>query len=159
MVLTPWGESGTLKERRLRPGPGVPRKEVVSNQHERLFGAMVAAVSKRGYQATTVGDLAEISGVSSRTFYDLFADKQACFLATLEAIIEAAIGYAAQRAGEMIGDPAPGGVKFPESPVTSQDWEERAGQGFEAFAELIVAQPAAARLCLIEVFAVGQEGL
>src|SRR6476620_3098833 len=79
MVLTPWGESGDLRQRRLRPGPGVPRDAVLANQRERLFGAMVASVAERGYSATTLGDLIEISGVSSRTFYDLFPDKQACF--------------------------------------------------------------------------------
>src|SRR6266576_3593372 len=83
MVMTPWGESDSLRKRRLPPGPGRPREDVLAHQRERLFGAMVASVAMRGYRATTVGDLAEISGVSSRTFYDLFPDKEACFLATL----------------------------------------------------------------------------
>ena len=95
MVATPWGESDSLRERRLRPGPGTPREEVERNQRERLYGAMVASLARKGYEATTVADLTELSGVSSRTFYDLFTDKQACFLATLEAMIEAAIAYAA----------------------------------------------------------------
>lgn len=159
MVLTPWGDSEALRDRRLRPGPGVPREEVVANQRERLFGAMVASVSERGYQATTVGDLVEISGVSSRTFYDLFPDKQACFLATLEAIIEAAIAYAARRAGELAGDPNPGGVSLPEAESAEASWEERAVQGLGAFAEMIVAQPAAARLALVEAYSAGPAAL
>src|SRR5215469_11660059 len=116
MVATPWGKSGSLRERRLRPGPGMPREEVIANQRERLFGAMVASVAERGYIATTVNDLVEISGVSSRSFYDLFPDKKACFLATLEAMIEAAVAYAAQSTGEKLADPAPGGVNLPENP-------------------------------------------
>jgi AcrR family transcriptional regulator len=131
---------------------------VLANQRERLFGAMVASVMRRGYQATTVGDLVEISGVSSRTFYDLFPDKKACFLATLEAIIEAAIGYAARQAGELAGDPEPGGVALPEA-GKEMGWEERAEQGMQAFAEMIVAQPAAARLSLVEVYSAGPEAL
>ena len=74
MVATPWGQSGELRDRRLRPGPGTPREDVLANQRQRLFGAMVASVAERGYVATTVNDLAEISGVSSRTFYDFFPD-------------------------------------------------------------------------------------
>jgi AcrR family transcriptional regulator len=159
MVLTPWGESDSLRGRRLSPGPGTPRDEVLANQRERLFGAMVASVSERGYRATTVGHLAEISGVSSRTFYDLFADKQACFLATLEAIIEAAIAYAAQRAGELVEDPAPGGVSLPDDALRAGSWEERAGQGLRSFAEMIVAQAAAARLALVEAYTAGPEAL
>ncbi|HEY8501923.1 MAG TPA: TetR/AcrR family transcriptional regulator [Solirubrobacterales bacterium] len=158
MVATPWGDSETLRDRRLRPGPGVPREEVLANQRERLFGAMVASVARRGFQATTVADLVEVSGVSSRTFYDLFPDKKSCFLATLEAMIEAAIGYAARRAGELAGDPDPGGVTMPEDGLGGS-WEQRAQRGMQAFAEMIVAQPAAARLALIEVYSAGPEAL
>jgi AcrR family transcriptional regulator len=159
MVVTPWGESEALRERRLPPGPGRPREEVLANQRERLFGAMVASVSTRGYRGTTVADLVEISGVSSRTFYDLFPDKKACFLATLEAIIEAAIAYAARRAGEPVGDPTPAGVTLPEKSAAANSWEERANQGMRAFAEMIVAQPAAARLALVEAYTAGPEAL
>lgn len=41
-----------------------------------------------GYEATRVNDLVEISGVSSRSFYDLFADKEACFVATLKEVLK-----------------------------------------------------------------------
>jgi AcrR family transcriptional regulator len=143
-VLTPWGDSESLRKRRLPPGPGAPREEVAANQRQRLFGAMVASVAERGYRSTTVGDLAETSGVSSRTFYELFPDKEACFLATLEAMIEMAIAYAARQAEERAGDAS---------------WEQRAGRGMRAFAEMIVAQPAAARLALVETYTAGPEAL
>jgi AcrR family transcriptional regulator len=160
MVATPWGQSESLRDRRLRPGPGVPREDVVANQRERLFGALVASVGERGYTATTVAHLVEISGVSSRTFYDLFPDKQACCLATLEAIIQAALAFAAQSAGEGVGGQAPGGVVLPEKPgLSAESWEERAREGFDAFAEMVAAQPAAARLGLIEAYAAGPEAL
>jgi AcrR family transcriptional regulator len=159
MVLTPWGDADLLRERRLPPGPGRPREEVLANQRDRLFGAMVASVAARGYRATTVSDVAEISWVSSRTFYDLFADKEACFLATLEAIIQAAIAYAAQQAGERVEEPAPGGVDLSGGGEADGDWEELAGRGMRAFAEMIVAQPAAARLALVEAYTAGPRAL
>jgi AcrR family transcriptional regulator len=142
MVVTPWGNSDSLRERRLRPGPGVPREDVVRNQRDRLFGAMVASVYERGFAATTVNDLVAISGVSSRTFYDLFPDKKACFVAALEGIIEAAVAYATQS----VGEPA-------------ETWEEQARRGFDAIAEMIAAQPAAAKMALIEAYAAGPEAL
>ncbi|MFL5872194.1 MAG: TetR/AcrR family transcriptional regulator [Solirubrobacterales bacterium] len=144
MVVTPWGNSDSLRERRLRPGPGVPREDVVRNQRERLFGAMVASVYERGYAATTVNDLVQISGVSSRTFYDLFPDKQACFVAALQGIIEAAVSYATRNLAEPQGE---------------QSWEEVARRGFDAFATMIAAQPAAAKMALIEAHAAGPEAL
>jgi AcrR family transcriptional regulator len=152
MVATPWGESDALRERRLRPGPGVPREEVAANQRERLFGAMVASVAERGYTATTVNDLAEISGVSSRTFYDLFPDKKSCFLATLKAIIEAAGAYALQNAGDGLEDSAPAGQGL-------GGWEQRARLGFDAFARMIAMQPAAARLAFLEAYPAGPDAV
>ena len=88
MVQTPWGNSSELRERKLRPGAGTERAEVVRNQRDRLFAAMVAVVSEKGYEATTVADLVALSGVSRSDFYKHFASKQACFVAMVEALVE-----------------------------------------------------------------------
>src|SRR4051812_48644280 len=93
-AMTPWGDSASLRSRRLRPGPGTPPDEVERNQRERLFAAMVASTAEKGYEATTLKDLARISGVSSRSFYRHFEDKQDCFIAALRAMIGLAITYA-----------------------------------------------------------------
>jgi AcrR family transcriptional regulator len=159
MVLTPWGKSESIRDRRLRPGPGVPREDVVANQKERLYVAMVAVVAEKGYQASTVADLVAVSGVSSRTFYDLFVDKQACFLATMEAIIGAAIAYATQRAGAPVEDAAPGGIDLPDAAPASGSWEDRARAGLASFVQMVAAQPAAARLVMVEAYAAGPEAL
>ncbi|HSS42399.1 MAG TPA: TetR family transcriptional regulator [Solirubrobacterales bacterium] len=145
MVTTPWGSSDSLRERMLRPGPATPPEQVAQNQRERLFGAMVASVYERGYRATRVADLTKISGVSSRAFYDLFPDKETCFVAAIEAMIGAAVAYAA-KANEK-GD------------RLEASWEEQARGGFDAFAEMIAAQPAAARMCLLEAYTAGPAAL
>jgi AcrR family transcriptional regulator len=137
MVITPWGDASTLRERRLPPGPGTPRAEVAQNQRERLFAAMVATAAGKGYAQTSVGDLAELSGVSSRTFYDLFADKEACFLATLEAILAPTEAITAAKMSQ------------------EGSWLERAEGAMAAFVKMLVDQPAAARLCLVETYAAG----
>jgi len=87
MVTTPWGPSEHLRERRLPPGPGRSPQEVAENQRQRLFGAMVASVVRRGYADTRLSDLTELSGVSTKSFYELFPEKDACFLATVEALL------------------------------------------------------------------------
>lgn len=87
MVVTPWGPSELLREQRLPPGPGRSPQEVAENQRQRLLGAMVASVVKRGFAATRLSDLTELSGVSTKSFYELFLDKDACFLATVEALV------------------------------------------------------------------------
>jgi AcrR family transcriptional regulator len=137
-VATPWGEAAELRGRRLHPGGGTPRQDVVRNQRERLFGAIVAIVSAKGYEATTVADVIDLSGVSRSAFYSHFSNKAECLAAaaaeliqpTLEALTEA----------EQEGDP------------------DRAGAVFERFVELVVAQPAAARACFVELPAAGEVG-
>src|ERR1700753_2227793 len=91
MVETPWGDSAKLRDRKLRPGRGTPREEAERNQRERLFAAMVATVAEKAYDATTVADLVKLSGVSRSAFYRHFDDKQACFLAAIEAMVEPAL--------------------------------------------------------------------
>jgi AcrR family transcriptional regulator len=139
MVRTPWGDAAQLREKKLRPGRGTPRKEAERNQRERLFAAMVATVAEKGYEATTVADLVQLSGVSRSAFYRHYDDKQACFLAAVEAMVEPAL--------ERIGsdESAPAGM-------------ERARQAFASVIELIVSQPAAAKMCIVEVYAAGPEG-
>jgi AcrR family transcriptional regulator len=110
---------------------------------------MVACVVEKGYEDTRVADLVEVSGVSSRSFYDLFPDKRACFMAALEAVIKGSIQVAGSAIAGAGGD---GGGE-------GEDWERLARGGEQAFAKLIVAQPAAARMVLIEAYAGGEEML
>jgi len=139
MVRTPWGNAANLREKRLPPGRGSSREEAERNQRERLFAAMVATVAEKGFEATTVADLVELSGVSRSAFYKHFDDKQACFLAAVEAMVEPTLERLRGEEGA-----APG--------------VERARSAFSAFVETIVDQPAAAKMCIVEVYAAGPEG-
>jgi AcrR family transcriptional regulator len=139
MVRTPWGDAAALRERKLRPGRGTPRDEAERNQRERLFAAMVATVGEKGFEATTVADLVELSGVSRSAFYKHYEDKQACFIAAVEAMVEPTL----KRLGA--DESAPPGM-------------ERARKAFADLIETIVAQPAAAKMCMVEVYGAGPEG-
>jgi AcrR family transcriptional regulator len=46
----------------------------------RLLGAMLDAVARRGYAATTVADVVTLAGTSRRSFYEHFADKDAAYV-------------------------------------------------------------------------------
>jgi AcrR family transcriptional regulator len=63
------------------------RDEVARNQRARLYGAMIEAISQRGYKATTVAHVIALAGVSRRAFYELFPNKQQCFLATYDIVV------------------------------------------------------------------------
>jgi AcrR family transcriptional regulator len=66
-------------------GPqALPREAVAAHQRERLFKAMVQAIEEHGFVATTISDLVSRAGVSRRSFYEHFHDKDACLLATYD---------------------------------------------------------------------------
>jgi AcrR family transcriptional regulator len=59
---------------------------VVRNQRSRMHGAMIEAVAANGYERTSVKHVVGLAGVSRRSFYEQFANKQECFLATFDVI-------------------------------------------------------------------------
>jgi AcrR family transcriptional regulator len=77
-----------------RPHTSV-REELRASQRGRLICAIADCVAEKGYAATSVADIIERAGVSRRTFYGHFEDKEACFLAAYdvgaEAIFEAMV--------------------------------------------------------------------
>jgi AcrR family transcriptional regulator len=118
----------------------MPREEVSRSQRERLYGATVACVAEKGYEATTVADLLELSGVSRSAFYQHFSDKEDCFIATFEAV--------AKKSMELIGDEL----------GKAGSWEKRARAALHSQFEMIVDQPAAAALCFTDVYTIGERG-
>lgn len=55
--------------------------DVVEDDKQRVLAGLAAAVAQKGYGATTIADIVRHARVSKRTFYEHFADKEACFLA------------------------------------------------------------------------------
>jgi AcrR family transcriptional regulator len=65
---------------RLPPGRhGLSREFVVQNQRERIAAGMIEVVVERGYVAATVTQVVAAAGVSRRTFYNYYADKEEAF--------------------------------------------------------------------------------
>jgi AcrR family transcriptional regulator len=53
---------------------------------------MARAVDELGYPETTVRDVLERAGMSRRTFYELFENREQCFLAAYDAAVDEALG-------------------------------------------------------------------
>jgi AcrR family transcriptional regulator len=139
MVRTPWGNAADLRSKKMRPGRGNEPEESDRSQRERLFGAMVALSSEKGYEATKIADLVKVAGVSRAAFYEHFKDKQECMLAAVDALVEPTI-------------------KVMEEAEDAPTGEARVRQAVEAFMGLVAAQPAASKMCFMEVYAAGPEG-
>lgn len=121
--------------RQLRPGPGREHDEVMANQRSRLLAATIELVAERGYDGMTVSNLVQLAGVSKASFYEQFGGKDECFTAACDIALRTAVS--AMLRGER----------------TAGEGREGLRAGLTALAELIVAQPKAARLVLIDSLA------
>ena len=136
-LSTPWGDASSLRKRRLFPGAGTPPEEVARNQRERLYGAIVALSAEQGYQAITVADILELSGVSRSAFYEHFANKSECLTAAATELIEPTLAALSASNGD-------GSSREPH-------------EVFEGFFEIVAGQPAAARVCFIDLHTAGPQ--
>ncbi len=113
----------------------------VSEQSARLVEAFAAAVSEKGYAATTVADIVRHASVSKRTFYECFEDKEACFLVAYEEF--------ASRVIQAIEAAA-------NAPAT---WEEKLEEAIRTYLGALQLAPALTRAFQLEIHAVGERAL
>jgi len=142
MSGTPWGDASDLRTRMLRPGPRLSPELVAQNQRERLLAATAVAIAERGYEQTPVAELLRLSGISRTTFYQHFpGGKEECFLATVDAGMALAL------------DAVSGACEGEEG------WDERLERVFAALGDTVATHSAAARLCLMDAYSPGEQGL
>src|SRR5688572_25236353 len=80
--------TGRREPHQLPPGRhGLPRAFVVQNQRERILAAVGDVVSVAGYRDMSVEDVIVTAGISRRTFYEHFKNKQDAFLAAYDAVL------------------------------------------------------------------------
>jgi AcrR family transcriptional regulator len=85
----------------------LPSDLISAVQRERLLAAMLRAASELGYRETNVQDVIERAGVSRPTFYEHFANKEACFLAAFDETatrLRDRVGAAVEKAGDSLRD-------------------------------------------------------
>jgi len=134
------GENG---QKGLPRGPqALPRAEVAAHQRERLIEAMVQAVNERGVVATTISDLVARAGISRRTFYEHFANKEECLLATYDAVVETEVR-------RLLG----------VYETAGEDWLSRLETMIRALFTALADRPDAARLICVEMGASGEVGV
>jgi AcrR family transcriptional regulator len=85
----------------------LPSDLVSAVQRERLIAAMLRAAAELGYRELNVQDVIERAGVSRPTFYEHFANKEACFLAAFDetaARLRERVEAAARKGGDNLRD-------------------------------------------------------
>ncbi len=104
----------------------------------RLTEGLATAIAEKGYAAVTIADVVRVARVSKRTFYEHFADKEACFLALYAETSEELL--------ELIGNAVA---------TARGSWEERIGAAARAYFERVAAEPEVIRAGLLEIQAAG----
>ncbi len=122
-------------------GGGLPREHVSEIQRMRILAGMAEVASERGAGSVTVAHVVSRAGVSRRTFYDLFADREECFLAAFED----AIGQVSTLVLEAYGHEGA--------------WRERIRAGLWAALVWFDEESALARICIVESLAAGPRAL
>jgi AcrR family transcriptional regulator len=122
--------------RKLQPRPGSSGEDVAEHQRARIHAATIELVCDRGYSGLTATGIARAAGVSNRTFYENFDDKDDCFVATYDLIVRHAVRaiLAARQRNE--------------------GWRAKLRAGYLAFVQEVALKPKAAQFALIEAFSV-----
>jgi AcrR family transcriptional regulator len=113
------------------------REEVARNQRARLYGAMIEAVSQRGYHASTVAHVIGLAGVSRRAFYEQFANKEQCFLATYDIVV----------AGTR--------KRMLEAWASERGWANRLHAACKALLDEVAESPKGPHLVLVDALGIG----
>lgn len=120
--------SPALPSRRVR----APRDSVTEIQRSRLLSAASEALKELGYPRMTVAEIISRAGVSRKTFYDTFADREDCFLT----LLDETIARAAILAGEAY--------------YGRRHWRAGIRSALEGLLVLMESEPGLARLWIIE---------
>jgi AcrR family transcriptional regulator len=110
---------------------------IARSQRERLLEAAIRLVAAKGYAAVTVGDLTKDAGVSRTTFYEMFEDKEACFLAAYDNAVDALVRRVAS------------------AYEAEEGWPNRSAAGLAALLEALAEEPQLARLSLVDIGSAG----
>jgi AcrR family transcriptional regulator len=133
---------GTRRAHQLPSGRhGLLRSFVATNQRERILSAVAHAAADRGYAEMSVEAIIARAGVSRRTFYEHFKNKEDAFLAAYDAVV--------RRQARQIR-----AAYFNETTV-----RERLRAGIGAYLQFTAAEPELARMSIVEVLAAGPRAM
>lgn len=107
----------------------------------RLVMAMIDSVGQKGYRSTTVADVIERAGVSRKTFYKHFANKQDCLLVTFDLVADEGLR------------------RLEQAYRGAHGWPGRVEAAIRTVFESAIGNPGALRLSLLEIAAVGPVGI
>jgi AcrR family transcriptional regulator len=140
-TVAPAAQANGHVERPRKRTESKARAQARSEQRVRLALAMIDAIAEDGYRATRVADVISRAGVSRKTFYEHFENKQECLLVTFDLITAEATRRIESAYRDGVG------------------WPGRVEAGIRALFDAAIENPGALRLSLLEIAAVGPAGI
>jgi AcrR family transcriptional regulator len=107
------------------------------DKRARALGSAIQLTLDEGYGALTDAQIAQFAGISTEAFHEHFADKQECFLAVLDEIVQEMLGWVRERM------PA------------AASWPESVHGAIGAFVEYLLAHEGLFRIAYVHPFEVG----
>jgi AcrR family transcriptional regulator len=141
------GSGGARRPARRRPDQipggrhGLAPEEVADSQRSRILAAMIDAVGRDGYQAARVADVIAHAGVSRKTFYEHFEDKEHCFIAAYQQSLARLLSVTL------------------DAFEAQDEWVDSLRAGLTALLNALAYDPAVARMCFVEVLAAGPKAV
>lgn len=130
--------AGRTRPDQIRGGKhGLTPEQVASSQRERVLAAMRELVAGRGYQGVPVAEVIRHAGVSRKTFYELYAGKEECFVAVYERELERLLDPTLQA---FDGD---------------EPWVDRLRTALGVLLGALAADADGARICFVEALTAG----
>jgi AcrR family transcriptional regulator len=120
---------------------GAARAQMSEIQRARMLTAAAEVVAERGYHRMSVARVTGRAGVSRRTFYDLFEDREDCFLTLFD--------EALARATKVAEDGAGG----------AESWRDQVRAGLSALLQFIGDEPVSGSLLLVGALGAGPKVL
>ena len=143
----PGGGGTPRKPTRRRPDQipggrhGLAPEEVAESQRSRVLAAMIDAVGRDGYQNARVADVISHAGVSRKTFYEHFEDKEHCFIAAYQQSLARLLSVTL------------------DAFEAQDEWVDSLRAGLTAMLNGLAYDPAVARMCFVEVLAAGPKAV
>jgi AcrR family transcriptional regulator len=106
-----------------------------------MLEAITEAVANKGYADASVADVIEIAGVSRRTFYEQFRDKEDCFLTAYDVLSDRLI-----EAMTVVS-------------ATKSSGPSRRRAQIEKFIAVLAHEPLSARVFMVDVLGAGSRAL
>ena len=130
------------------------RERVAEIQRARVIAAMTELVRERGVADVTVAHVIGRAGVSRRTFYEHFENRDACLLAAFEHAVDRAAAvvlpaYEGAGAGSARGGAAVAGADTD----TRAAWQDQIRAGLGALLVFLDEEPTLGGLCVVDALA------